>query len=84
MTLTKKTLDLVLKQALEPYNQTLAEFHKHQRLDVRQQFWETACDLWVSIRWRDEEVDPKYRFDPDYDEFWNQAERHYPHYLKLS
>ena len=74
----------ILQSELTKMNMTIEDIHANPP-EVAQKFWEDCADAYVE--WHanaDPEIDPKYRFDAEWREFWDTAERQYPQYFRCS
>lgn len=82
MSLTKPNLNKLLKQFLEPYKSVEEYYHAHTDAEL-EIFWSKASDAYVESVWQGQEPDPKYRFDQEYQDFWDAVERHYAKFIEF-
>lgn len=80
MTTPKKKIQQIVAQYLEQRGQTIEELHREHQ-DTIDWFWDTVCSEYMLQTISDLDADPKYRFDPEWDEFWDTAEKLYPSYI---
>jgi hypothetical protein len=77
----KKTIQTLIQQHLERRGQTIELLHQgHQ--DIIDHFWDSiSSDYLLACAEDYPEADPRYRFDTEWEEFWNIVEKLYPQYI---
>ncbi len=77
----KKTIQTLIQQHLEGRGQTIEELHREHQ-DTIDWFWDTVCsEYMLSVADGQPDADPRYRFDPEWEEYWNIVEKLYPQYI---
>lgn len=81
MTTPKKRIQKLIDLHLERRGQTIEELHQ-EHADTIDHFWDTICSEYMIQAIESlPEADPKYKFDPEWDEYWDTVSKLYPEYI---
>lgn len=83
--MTPKTrIRRIIDQELALQNTTLEILHSQGNHRLADLFWSTVLDTWLDWCRENIEQEPQYRWDKEFDQFWDITEKLFPEYVLKS